>query len=122
MVISSLKTISEGSIGTAAARTYPSTRACIVDLNSLKAYAGKVQFTETEKRAFLTGALVHEAYHANLNIRGIQNVAGGISTIEYEVLAQTQLRQTLKAIGASQKVFSVTSVDYIVDHNYQGVN
>lgn len=122
MIISSLSTIKEGTIGTAAARTYPSTGVCIVDLNSLDSYAKRVKFTNTDTKMFLTGALVHEAYHANCYKRGIQNVDGGITTLESEVLAQTQLRQTLKLIGASSKVYSVTSIDYIVDTNYQGIN
>lgn len=123
MITNNLATISQGTVGTSVAKMNLSNSTCIVDLTVFENYSKNAKFSNTDKKIFLAGILVHESHHAMMFNQGLFGYANApISSFDAEVLAHAYTRQTIKALGASQKLMSMTSVDYIVDANYQGVN
>lgn len=122
MVISSIKSISEDTTGTSIARIDLYTGTCSIDINLFNEYCLEIGLKETEKKVMLSGIIVHDAYHANLNFRGIQDVNGGITRLECEVLAQSQLVQALLQMDASKTALSQNIVDCIIFSGYQGEN
>ncbi len=121
MVTSSIKSINEAVLGEIISNINASSGVCSFNFSGFNNYAKKYRFTDSEKQLLIAGTLVHEAYHANLNQRGIQDTANGISRLESEILAHAQERQTLKLLGAPQKLIDATvSVDWVIDTNYQG--
>lgn len=123
MVTGNIKTISEIKLNTTFSKTVLANGTCLVDLNFFNTYSNNAKLTSNEKQIFLAGILVHEAHHSMMYNQGLFGYNHSpISSFEGEVLAHTYTRQTIKALGASKKLMSITSVDYVVDNNYQGVN
>ena len=120
LVTKNIISINEDSLGGAISNINAYTGYCNFDLSKFKSYAKQLQLTNKEQQMCIASTLVHESYHRDLNYRGIQDTANGISRLESEVLAESQRRQTLISLGASKKLLSISSVDWIIDTNYNG--
>lgn len=120
IVNDSITSITEANLGKALSNIYASNGKCNINLSAVNEFAKRSRLTTQETNIYLASVLVHEAYHANLHQRQIQDTPEGISRLESEVLAETQQRQTIKALGGSTKLLQITSVDYLIDTNYYG--
>lgn len=123
IITSNVKAISQGSVNTSIAKMDISAGVCIVDLTVFESYSNRAKFSTSDKKIFLAGVLVHESHHAMMFNQGLFGYANApISAFDAEVLAHAYTRQAIKKLGASKQLMSLTSLDYIVDTNYQGAN
>lgn len=91
----------------------------VVDMNweLVKEDSRKMGLSSHERRIFLAAILVHEADHVYTTH---QNIFDALSPLEWEILAFARGRQALIKLNAPSKLLATSSLDYVVDSNYNG--
>lgn len=83
----------------------------------IKEDSRKMGLSLNERRIFLASILVHEANHVYTTY---QHIFGALSPLEWEILAFARGRQALIKLNAPSKLLATSSLDYVVDSNYNG--
>ena len=88
---------------------------CSIDFDECKRLKNLAKLTSNQFSIFLAGILVHESHHAYAYSAGLLQ---SLPIMDIEVLAFANQRKTLKLLNAPQVLLDITSVNKLVDTNY----